>query len=160
MQAVRSHDEGRDFEGGSKAQATAQRVVGSAAATKRVSLRVQTISTRYIQVFTPSYGIGTFLHVAYVAPRQDRHGRRNEYGAKVCARARAHVCVCVFLSFFTAGETFNFHSTAEYGDLLVVERRSHTWCIDSMHICRLRCGKKIAVELKQINIILTNLQNL
>lgn len=157
MQAVRSHDEGRDFEGGSKAQATAQRVVGSAAATKRVSLRVQTISTRYIQVFTPSYGIGTFLHVAYVAPRRDRHGRRNEYGAKVCARART--CVCVFLSFFTAGKTLNFHSATEYGDLLVVERW-HTWCIDSMHICRLRCGTKIVVELIQINIILTNLQNL
>lgn len=75
----------------------------------------------------------------------------------VRVRARAHSRVYVFLSFFTASETFNFHSATEYGDLLVVERRSHTWCIDSMHICRLRCGKKIAVELTQINIILAKL---
>ncbi|CAL1685069.1 unnamed protein product [Lasius platythorax] len=70
MQAVRSHGEGRDFEGGSEAQANLERprnIVGSAAATKRVSLRVQTNSTRYIQV------LYALLRDWYVLARCERH---------------------------------------------------------------------------------------
>ncbi|XP_011064545.1 PREDICTED: uncharacterized protein LOC105152142 [Acromyrmex echinatior] len=52
-----------------EAQADPERsrsIVGSAAATKRASPRMQTNNpTRYTRVSTPSYRIGTFLHVEH-----------------------------------------------------------------------------------------------
>jgi len=123
---------GWDFGGGSRQPAASSRsceaqadpersrsIVGSAAATKRASPRMQTNNpTRYTRVSTPSYRIGTFLHVEHCeSVAQNWHGM----GKDMC------MAQLYLYSSRQSKLASIFIANMEMMGMLVAEHRLYTW---------------------------------